>query len=257
MAALPSLPFGLLVLVCAVAISLLVAAALAAGFLLERQIGDRRRIFALERRDGQLRWETIGTVRFVALASIAFAALLKIVPTAPSTVASFGTTVGVCWVAFEIYYWGLHRWMHSDAGYRFHKFHHESRVTSPMTGYSMSTTESLGWLVGLIGIPLLLGFMMPISIEGLVTYHVLYQVPGNVIGHANVDFFPPAAAKRINSWISHPTLYHSLHHARFVNHYSFGSSFMDRLLGTEWKDWPALHAKVTSGQPLESFSERG
>jgi hypothetical protein len=32
---------------------------------------------------------------------------------------------------------------------------------------------------------------------------------------------------------------------------------MDRLLGTEWSDWPALHARVVSGQPLESFSERG
>ncbi len=32
---------------------------------------------------------------------------------------------------------------------------------------------------------------------------------------------------------------------------------MDRLLGTEWPDWPKLHARVTSGTPLQKLSERG
>ena len=78
-----------------------------------------------------------------------------------------------------------------------------------------------------------------------------------MIGHANVDFFPAAASKRRNSWISHPTTYHALHHARFVNHYSFGSSFMDRLLKTEWADWPALHAQIVGGEPMRRLSDRG
>jgi sterol desaturase/sphingolipid hydroxylase (fatty acid hydroxylase superfamily) len=92
---------------------------------------------------------------------------------------------------------------------------------------------------------------------GLLAYHALYQVPGNVIGHANVDLFPAAIQKRSNSWLSHPTTYHCLHHARFNNHYSFGSTFMDRLLGTEWPDWPELHARVIRGEPLEKLSVRG
>ena len=62
---------------------------------------------------------------------------------------------------------------------------------------------------------------------------------------------------RLGSWISHPIVYHSLHHARYNNHYSFGSSFMDRLLGTEWEDWSRLHQRVIAGKPLESFGERG
>jgi sterol desaturase/sphingolipid hydroxylase (fatty acid hydroxylase superfamily) len=55
----------------------------------------------------------------------------------------------------------------------------------------------------------------------------------------------------------HPITYHALHHARFVNHYSFGSSFMDRLLGTEWEDWTALHDRVRDGEPMTKLSQRG
>ena len=184
-------------------------------------------------------------------------ALLYFVPFAEESLSGAALTFFVCWAGFEVYYWGLHRAMHLRPLYRFHRYHHESRVTSPLTGYSMSTVESLGWLVGLIGVPLLLSAVTPISLAGFFAYHALYQVAGNQIGHANVDFFPAGAEKRINSWISHPTTYHSLHHARFNNHYSFGSTFMDRLLGTEWPDWPELHARVIGGEPLKSLSTRG
>ena len=246
-----------LVALCAALIGGLVTISVAVGFGLEAGLASRRRIFALPRAEGQLRWELAANLRFVAMAALAFAGLLSVVPLAEASATSFALTFGVCWFGFEVYYWGLHRLMHTRHIYRFHRYHHDSHVTSPLTGYSMSSVESLGWLIGLVGMPFLLGLFAPVSLAGLLAYHALYQVTGNVIGHANVDFFPPAAAKRINSWISHPTLYHSLHHARFNNHYSFGSSFMDRLLGTEWSDWPELHGRVTSGQPLRKLAERG
>lgn len=227
------------------------------GFALEAWLGSTRRIFDLPLAEGQLRWELIGTLRFISMGAFAFAGLLWVAPFAEESPRSIATTFFVCWVGFEIYYWFMHRAMHFRPLYRFHRMHHESRVTSPMTGYSMSSVESLGWLVGLVGIPLLLSMITPISLVGLLAYHLLYQVPGNVIGHANVDFFPAAIEKRSHSWIGHPVTYHCLHHARFNNHYSFGSTFMDRLLGTEWPDWPALHARVIRGEPLKTLSVRG
>lgn len=251
------LSFGQLALLCGTFFGGLTAVTTCAGFALESRLGSSRRIFDLPRADGQLRWEFIGNVRFVVMAAFAFAWLLSSVPLAEASVASAISTFIICWLGFEIYYWGLHRLMHTRPIYQFHRYHHDSRVTSPLTGYSMSALESLGWLVGLVGVPFLLSLVSPISLAGLVVYHTLYQVPGNVIGHANVDFFPAGASKRANSWISHPTTYHSLHHARFNNHYSFGSTFMDRLLGTEWSDWPELHARVISGQPMHKLSERG
>jgi lathosterol oxidase len=246
-----------LVGLCGAILGGLIAVFTGVGFALEARLGAELRIFDLPLADGQLRWELVGTLRFLVMGAFAFAGLLWVVPLAEESVTSVATTFFVCWAGFEIYYWCLHRAMHFRPFYRFHRLHHDSRVTSPLTGYSMSTVESLGWLVGLIGVPLLLGMVTPISLLGLLAYHVLYQVPGNVIGHANVDFFPAVFEKRSNSWISHPTTYHSLHHARFVNHYSFGSTFMDRLLGTEWSDWPELHARVIRGEPLEKLSVRG
>lgn len=255
-----SYTFLQLVLLCGAGFGAVTAISAAVGFGLEAALGSRRRIFDLPRAEGQLRWELIGNIRFVVMAAFAFAGLLWIVPIATGEADTFGRaalTFFVCWFFFEVYYWGLHRLMHFPRFFRFHRYHHDSKVTSPLTGYSMSTVESLGWLIGLIGVPLLLGIVTPISLSGLIAYHVLYQISGNVVGHANVDPFPKASENRIASWTNHPILYHSLHHARFNNHYSFGSSFMDRILGTEWGDWPELHAKVISGQPLTKLSERG
>lgn len=246
-----------LVLICGAFIGGLIAFNVAIGFGLEAALGAQRRIWDLPRAEGQLRWELIGNLRFIVMAAFSFAGLLWIVPFAEEGVASILTTLGVCWIGFEIYYWGLHRAMHWAPLYRFHRYHHDSRVTSALTGYSMSTVESAGWLVGLIGIPLLLSWITPISLIGLVAYHASYQIAGNVVGHANIDFFPAAAAKRANSWMFHPTTYHALHHARYNNHYSFGSSFMDRLMGTEWSDWPELHARIRNGEPLKKLTVRG
>jgi len=252
-----SLTYLELVGVCFAVLGGLVAIATGVAFALEAALGNTRRIFDVPIADGQHRWELLGTLRFVVMGAFAFAWLLYVVPFAEETPASIATTFFVCWFGFEVYYWGLHRAMHLRPFYRFHRYHHDSRVTTPLTGYSMSTVESLGWLVGLIGVPLLLAQFTPLSLIGFLAYHASYQVSGNVIGHANVDFFPAALEKRANTWISHPIVYHSLHHARFNNHYSFGSSFMDRIMGTEWADWPELHARVIRGEPLKKLSVRG
>ena len=251
------LSFLQLVLACGAVLGGLMVIFAAAGFALERKFGKTRRVWAIPLADGQLRWELIGNVRFLLMGAFAFAALLQAVPFAEESASSIAITFGFCWFGFEVYYWGLHRAMHLPLFYRFHRYHHDSRVTTPLTGYSMSTVESAGWLVGLTAVPFLLTLMTPLSLTGFLLYHALYQVPGNIIGHANMDFFPAAAHKPMNSWISHPTVYHALHHARFNNHYSFGSSFMDRLLGTEWADWPELHERVINGEPMCKLSVRG
>ncbi|MBW2295077.1 MAG: sterol desaturase family protein [Deltaproteobacteria bacterium] len=192
------LSFSQLVLLCGAFFGGLIAVFTGAGFALENWLGSSRRIFDLPRAEGQLRWELVGTLRFVVMAAFSFAVLLSVVPFAEESVGSAISTFIFCWLGFEIYYWGLHRLMHFRPIYRFHRYHHDSRVTSPLTGYSMSTVESLGWLVGLAGVPFLLSLFVPISLPGLVAYHTLYQIAGNVLGHSNVDFFPAAAEKRRN-----------------------------------------------------------
>lgn len=57
--------------------------------------------------------------------------------------------------------------------------------------------------------------------------------------------------------MTHPFTYHALHHARWTGHYGLGMTALDRLLGSEWSDWPGLHARVVAGEPMRSFKDRG
>ena len=87
-----------------------------------------------------------------------------------------------------------------------------------------------------------------------------YNVFGNMIGHVNVELGPRALTRSPMVWLAHPFTFHALHHARSfkkIRHFGFGSTFMDRLAGTEWPDWVEAHAQVMAGEPLRGGGERG
>jgi sterol desaturase/sphingolipid hydroxylase (fatty acid hydroxylase superfamily) len=56
--------------------------------------------------------------------------------------------------------------------------------------------------------------------------------------------------------ISNPITYHCLHHARFLGHYGFATSWADELFGTQFDDWMAATVRVRGGEPLHSLRER-
>jgi hypothetical protein len=68
---------------------------------------------------------------------------------------------------------------------------------------------------------------------------------------------PRSSGERGNSWATHPFTYHALHHARWTGHFGLGTTVLDRLLGTEWSDWPELHRRVLDGDPMRSFKDQG
>lgn len=252
----PAAPFPLLWLQCLVVVTVVSLASTAAGALLERAFSDRTRVFALEIPEGQLAFERRRYALFVLLCTTAGAVWLsrgwiRLGSNAPLDVA---LTFGLVWTAFEVYYYGLHRLLHTRALYRFHAPHHESRITTVWTGQSLSLVEATGWIAGLVVLPSLLGLVVPMSPVGLAIYFVANTFV-NVAGHANVELNPVSA--RAFTWLNHPWIYHALHHARFKGNYSFASTFMDRLFGTEWDDWQRLHARVVAGDPLRSFNDRG
>lgn len=216
------------------------------------------RIWQLPLAPGQVRRELLANLRFDAVVGVFCAALVASgqVRLGATGAASGWLVFGACWLCFEVYYWILHRALHTRPLYRFHRWHHDSRVTTPFTGVSTSTVEALGWAIGFGLAPVLLSLFTPVSLSGWALYFV-YNYSGNIVGHVNAEPFPKAVGRRASSWLLHPITYHALHHARFVNHYSFGSSFMDRLLGTEWSDWPALHRRVRDRRPMTKLAQRG
>ena len=226
------------------------------GFLLER-ILRHRRVWAVPLDRGQYGFELVGNLRFLSVQSIAFTAVLYgglIRFDEVGDASAIGTFVAV-YYSFQIYYYGLHRLMHRRPWIRFHRWHHRSRVTTPLTGQSMSAAEALGWALGYVGLPALLSLWTPLSFAGWAAY-IVYNISGNIIGHVNVEFHNPFGRSRLVSVIQPPVIYHALHHARWTGHYGFASTGLDGLFSTEFADWQAVVRRVDGGQPLTSLKQR-
>lgn len=230
-----------------------------AGFAIERSnYGRRRRIWEVALAPGQYRWEAAAGVRFVLIATAAFTFAICSggIHFGPTTVASFAATFLTSFLFFEVFYYFLHRALHTKALVRFHRHHHRSKVGTPLTGLSMSVVETLGWMVGYLAPPLLLSRFLPVSIEAWALY-LVYHWGGNIIGHINVELMPLLAGRRILSLFSHPFTYHALHHARWTGHFALYTTLLDRVFGTEWTDWGVLQRKVLAEKPLTHLREHG
>jgi sterol desaturase/sphingolipid hydroxylase (fatty acid hydroxylase superfamily) len=229
----------------------------AAGFLAER-LFPKRRVMALPLPEGQLRHELLGNVVFVSLTIACFTAALQsgLVLVGPTSLAREVTTFVVLMFGFQIYYYFLHRAMHAPALLPFHAWHHRSQVTTALTGQSVSFGEALGWMVGYVALPLALSRLWPIGFGGWAAY-MAFNVSGNIVGHANVELTSRLNGTRVLSAFANPWVYHALHHARWTGHFGFQAAWMDRLFGSEFADWPALHARILGGQPMKSLKERG
>lgn len=229
----------------------------AVGFALERAL-PQRRVFDVPLFPGQLRFELLGNAVFLAVATAALMLALRfhVVRLGPGGTLPAVLTFAALVPGFQVFYWLLHRAMHHRALVRVHRWHHRSQVTTPLSGQSMSAVEALGWMLGYVGLPALLSLLVPLSFVGWIAY-LAFNVFGNVVGHANVEPTARAAATRNATWLANPFVFHALHHARWTGHYSFQGAMMDRLLGTEWDDWPALYEQIASGHPLTSLKARG
>ena len=228
------------------------------AFALERRLAHRR-IFAIALHPGQRRRELTNALVFLSLLTIAATAYLGAgwVDWSGRGWAAGLVTFFACWFGFDVYYYLLHRAMHTRALIRVHREHHASHVTTPLTAFSTSIPECLDWIVGYALVPLgMTGLGLAVHPTGFLAY-LLYNFWGNILGHVNSEVIPAFVARRVHSWTAHPIIYHSLHHARYTGHYSFCATFMDRTLGSEWSDWPELHARVVAGEPLTSLKQRG
>ncbi|MBX3272299.1 MAG: sterol desaturase family protein [Sandaracinaceae bacterium] len=231
---------------------------LAAGFSAERAMQRRgRAIFAVPLKRGQLRTEALGTALFHAVWIPSAAALLasgwlRAGEGALLEVATFfGSMIG-----FQAFYWFLHRAMHLRPLFFIHRWHHESLVTTPLTGFSMSPLEAIGWVVGFLG-PLVVGSLAGgVGVWGYLAF-LTFAWYGNIVGHANAELMPAPTSTRWGSRLfSNPIAYHALHHARFDRHYGFATAWMDAIFGTQWEDWIEVSERARAGRPLTKIRER-
>ncbi len=246
----------MIVLAVAGALLALTVASSAIGFLMERT--SKKRIWDVPLAPGQYRHELVGNAKFFTVAVLCVSAGLA------SGAARLGDdgwlrgalTFGALFIAFQAYYYGLHRALHHRKLVRFHRHHHASHVTTPLSGQSMSIVESLGWMIGYVGLPIAMSYVVPISLTGWLAY-LAFNVAGNIIGHANTEVIAPSPILRMRALFGATFTYHALHHARWTGHYGFESAWADRLFRSEYADWLTLHDQVWSGAPMKSLKERG
>ena len=225
------------------------------GFACERLLRARR-IWAVPLDRGQYRFELLGNLIFLPIQIAAFTAVLYAGAIRFDDDASPLLTFAICYVGFLVYYYPLHLLLHRRRWVRFHRWHHRSRVTTPLTGQSMGPVEAIAWAIGYLAIPALASLVLPISAGGFVA-HVVYNVFGNIFGHSNFEMVNPLSRTRLASIFTPPFVYHALHHARWTGNYGFGSTGLDWVFGSEFGDWRRLAAKVIDGEPLRSLKERG
>jgi len=229
----------------------------ALGYLLERVFQDKR-IWDVPLDPGQRRIEVIGNLIFLAITipTFGFALWTRWMRFTEDIASHIALTFVAVYLAFQIHYYGFHRALHHPRWVRFHRWHHKSRVTTPLSGQSMSVVEALGWMVGYVLIPACLSQIVPISFEGWALY-LTYNILGNIAGHANVEPIPILPGLRYASVFSNVFTFHALHHARWNGNYGFATALMDRTCGTEWTDWPELHQRTASGNSLPNLHAKG
>lgn len=227
------------------------------GFVMER-IVPKRKIFAVPLAHGQLGFELTGNLVFLAVTVVTFTAALSsgVIRFGEDSVLRSLATFAALLLGFQVFYYFLHRAMHTRPLLWMHRWHHRSQVTTALSAQSMSVFEALAWMLGYVGLPLAFSLVVPIGFWGYVAYMV-FNVSGNIVGHANVELAGAASATRAATLFANPWVFHALHHARWTGHYGFQAALMDRLGGTEFGDWPALYQRVAAGKPLETLKARG
>ncbi len=246
-----------LIAACLAALSAWTLFSVVVGVGLERLSWARgRRVFALPLRAHQRRHEWIGTGLFVMMFAPALAAAisLHLLRFTGGWVAEV-TGFAVPFFGFQLFYYWLHRAMHRPWLFFVHRWHHESHVTTPVTGFSMHPAETLGSIVGTLGPAALLARFDLLGLGGFVAF-LAFLWFGNIVGHANAEVMPWPVTWA-SSLTSNAVVFHALHHARYTGHYGFATSVLDRVFGTEWPDWLPLYERIIRGRPLERLQERG
>jgi len=228
------------------------------GYLASQlKAAQQRRIYRLPVAMGQRRREALTILPVLIIDAIFLLTFrhmtgLKYVPTTP---VSFILAFTWVFVGFELWFYVLHWLMHTKPLYWIHAQHHVAHVTDPLTSLSFSVAERVLLMGGGLAIAGIGAALFPFANAGLLAYLVVnYALV--VFQHSNVEWLPTWF---VRSWLGKifftPT-FHALHHARFQGNYGLFMVTLDRLFGTQFHDYEAVHARAWSGAGLARLGER-
>jgi lathosterol oxidase len=213
-----------------------------------------KKIYAIKISDKQLHRELLNSVHTpihaAVLAAFAYAGFF-----ANRSWIGFIGTLAVSFVWAEVWHYTSHRAMHLKPLHWIHAEHHKSHINSPLTAISFSFWEKLFFDVGYLGVLALLDGVIGLNFYGIAAWFVGYLIV-NSFGHANFEFRPEDYNSAVGRLLT-TTVYHSLHHSRYMGNYGLATRTLDQFFGTEWEDYERLYTRITkSGPPLAGLRER-
>jgi sterol desaturase/sphingolipid hydroxylase (fatty acid hydroxylase superfamily) len=169
----------------------------------------------------------------------------------PAQAAAIGASVLLLDFLHDAWFFFMHLLMHRNRWLlvHVHYLHHDSKVPTPFSGYSLHVLEAM--LV--FPIDLMVCFLIPIHVKVHRLYH-LFTIFLHVGGHATYELHPLVPSLGQLLWIFfqgdrvsdelNTVLYHNLHH-QFPNcHFSLYFTHWDRLFNTLKKDYRARVDKM-------------
>jgi lathosterol oxidase len=227
------------------------------SFLVFKSHFRNKKVFNVPLEKDQLKIEAKAALRALAFDACVFAVVLhfNLIPFVQFSWTSFFTTFFLMFVVFEVWFYWTHRLLHLPRFFFIHREHHIARVTSPITALSFSMIERLIALVGIFGLPALLGHYIPFCLEGMFFYGT-FNLLMNFLGHSNLEYHSENYG---NGWMSKvfgSTTFHALHHARMTGHFGLFTTIQDHLFGTVHPDFYVIQSRTSRGQSLTSLNFR-
>ena len=233
-------------------VSLLLA--LAFGWVCRTRFARAHRVLAGGWSPGQLRSEVRAGLLVLAFDAVLATMLWRAFGTPTAWLSGQGWAAGLATFAafffwFEVWFYGVHRLLHTRRFYRWHRQHHVAVVCSPLTAFSFSLVERASLAAGAL---LFVGAAATSgagSGAGVLAY-AAFNMVGNVLGHCNVEPWPRGRlATVVAGWLVTPT-FHALHHARRRSHFGLFTTALDRVFGSVEPDWEAALVATSGGQAL-------
>lgn len=128
-------------------------------------------------------------------------------------------------IAYDTWFYWIHRLLHWKPMYRFHALHHRSVAPTIWTHHYETIVEAT--LNQLFYV--LIVFILPVPWPALVIHRIYDQVSG-MVGHSGFEHF--AGSTNRAPWPLASTVFHDQHHGYFRFNFAHTFSLWDRLMGT-------------------------
>ena len=191
-------------------------------------IQDSAAAGAIHRHERRHAVVTLAIAALVVLGSVALhrSGLLRLETALPGP-GRFALEVALFVFAFDFYFYGLHRLLHTRWLYRVHAVHHLSKQPRPLTALSFHPVESFLLLL----YPVLVMALAPIHLASVSVGGTLLAA-SIALAHWSGDFFPAWWHQTpVLRWIASPVV-HEGHHRWYDCNFSATTSIPDRLFGT-------------------------